>query len=202
MAIGFNPYSIAGTRGDLMSLTEETGFKGKLSDFETKAQKGVLMDEFYAEIQKAQNEALKRSEKHKGLRAAFNVLGAATGGIGGSILGGLSGYLGGKDAQKGAKLLSGVDTERWGKTFLRGDAADWDTQAEEAQRDDTDVWSSALGQGLTIGSLGDMLAGDAGTLFGNLKGDEGLFDILKSSLTSKNMKETAMIPALIQMLFK
>ena len=202
MAIGFNPYSIAGTRGDLMSLTDETGFKGKLSGFETKAQKGALMDEFYAEIQKAQNEALKRSEKNKSLRAAFNLIGAATGGIGGGILGGLSGYIGGRDAQKGAKLLSGVDTERWGKTFLRGDAADWDAQVEESQRDDVDVFSSALGQGLTIGTLGKMFAGDAGTLFGNLKGDTGLLDVLKDSFSMEEIKSTAMIPALLKMLLK
>jgi hypothetical protein len=161
--MAYSPYQIAGTKASLIDLLQEGAFDRKKSAIETRKQKGKMREEFEAELEAAQAEARKKA-KSSPFSKVLNLVGLGLGPLGAALTSGITaGYEGNKQRKAMESLLSGVDSKRWGKTFLRDPMKAYKQEAEDMQMSSGDVLRGAFGSGLTSFMTSKMLGGDAET---------------------------------------
>ena len=161
MANGFSPYQVAGPTVNLMGQTGVAKKKKKETDIQTSLQMGKMEESFQQEMDKLGLEAKGAERGSKGTRRAE--LGAQILSMfGGPLLAGLlGGFLGGKKhrrARKARKKLLNLQ-DKWGKTFLRGGARDYLSEAESLQLDKSGDFTSALKTGVTSGLMSRLMGG-------------------------------------------
>lgn len=165
--MAYSPYQIAGSQASLYDLMK----KGELSEQKqktaTKLQKRSMEEEFEKELELAQAKARNDAKKNKGLFKGVNLLASIFGGpLGIGLTKGITAKMQGDQQRKALEeLLSGVDSDRWKKTFLRDQAKSYKEEAEDLQMSSGDVLRGAFGAGLT-GFMGSkLMGGDEGSMF-------------------------------------
>lgn len=157
------PYQLASPQASLYRLLHQSQADSSEANIALRKQKGKMSEDFEAELKKAQDTARSRAKKNKGWGQLLNVLGMGLGPLGAGLAGGVSSLMQGYDAKEGRKkLLEGVDTKRWGKTFLRDPSRAYKEEAEDLQLSDMDIFGGALTGGLTSYMMSGLLDGDEG----------------------------------------
>jgi len=138
----------------------------------TNKQKKEMQAKFQAELEAAQAKARKKSKKFGGLGKILDIVGMGLGPLGSGLTGGIKALIEGSQARKGAKsLMSGVDSGRWGKTFLSEGMDEYKKEVDDSQMSIGDMLSGALMSG--VGSFAMSKAGGAE------KGEGFLHDMFK-----------------------
>ncbi len=166
--MAYSPYQIAGTRGNLLDLLQQEKLVGQESKRRTGKQRLALEEEFEQDLKAAQRKAKREAEKGSGFFKALNLVGMGLGPLGAALTSGISAGLQGNRQKKAMEgLLSGVDSKRWGKTFLRDPMKSYKEEAQDMQMSSGDVLRGAIGSGLTSFAMSKALGGDkeSGGLF-------------------------------------
>ena len=159
-----SPYQIVGSQSSLIDLLRQSDLSKQQSQQKTGMQRGKLQEEFEAELEAAQEKAKKDAKKNKGFFKALNLIGMGLGPLGAALTSGISaGLQGDQQRQAMKKLLSGVQGDRWKKTFLRDPMKTYKQEAEDTQMSSGDVLRGAFGSGLTSFMTSKMLGGDKET---------------------------------------
>ena len=149
--MAYTPYQLAGTYSGLLDTLQSGKLQQQQSRTAVGRQKLKMKEDFQDELEKAQEAAKQRQEKHGNLFKGLNLLSSAfLGPLGAGIVKGLTSGSQIADAKEGAKkLLSNVDLERWDKTFLGDSSKAYRKQAEDIQVSTGDIIRGAIGGGIT-----------------------------------------------------
>ena len=161
--MAYSPYQTAGSQATLYDLFQQSKFGEQKASSATRKQRSKLTEEFEAELEAAQKAAQKKANKNKGFFKGLNILGSFLGPLGAGLTKGISALGQGQQQKKGLEqLLKGVDSERWGKTFLRNPSKSYKEEAESMQMSSGDVLRGGIGAGLAGWGTSKMMGGERG----------------------------------------
>ena len=161
--MAYSPYQTAGSQATLYDLFEQSKFRQQKASSATRKQRSKLTEEFEAELEAAQKAAQKKANKNKGFFKGLNILGSFLGPLGAGLTKGISALGQGQQQKKGLEqLLKGVDSERWGKTFLKDPSKSYKEEAEGMQMSSGDVLRGGIGAGLAGWGTSKMMGGKRG----------------------------------------
>ena len=168
MANGYSPYQVAAPTVNLMGQSGVTKKKKETGDLETALQMGRMEEAFRQETEGLGEAASSAERGSKGTRHGEKALQLFSLFTNPLLAGLLGGFLGGKKhrrARKARKKLLNLQ-DKWGKTFLRGGARDYLSEAESLQLDSGGDFMAALKTGVSSGMMSKLLGG-------KVKGGEG-----------------------------
>ena len=159
MAYG-GSYGMAGVNKGFLEQMMKQNQGEKEAGAATTEQKKEMQAKFQAELEAAQAKARKKSKKLSGLGKVLDVAGMFMGPLGAGLSGGINALLQGNQAKKGAEsLMHGVDSKRWGNTFMSEGMDSYKKEVDDSQMSTADMLGGALMSG--VGSFAMSKAGGA-----------------------------------------
>lgn len=168
MAYG-SSYGMAGINTGFLEQMIKQNQGEKEAGTATIEQKKEMQAKFQAELEAAQARARKKSKKFGGLGKLLDIVGMGLGPLGSGLTSGINALIQGTQAKKGAKsLMSGIDSERYGKTFLSKGMDDYKKEVDESVENMGsfgDILGSSLMTGLGSAGLSSISGAEKGGMF-------------------------------------
>jgi len=159
MAYG-SSYGMAGVNKGFLEQMMKQNQEEKEAGAATTEQKKEMQAKFQAELEAAQARARKKSKKFGGLGKLLDIAGMFMGPLGAGLTGGINALIQGTQAKKGAEsLMGGVNSKRWGNTFMSEGMDEYKKEVDDSQMSMGDMLGGALMSG--IGSFAMSKAGGA-----------------------------------------